>query len=187
MKTNGMKHALMDAGYGVYSPSRHAIDRARLRFGIQDTESYTWFNKLMKKAIPVTKTNNDTRQTIYSTEYSGETVYLVADAIHKHIKTVYTRTTADFLRPTLEREKRKLRREYVRKKRQLELVYAELLQEIGEMAVNRARARNPQTRELIADRMTVKQRQADEIVEDIERLDDEHKRRIRTIDVIASA
>src|SRR5690625_6194389 len=92
---------------------------------------------------------------------------------------------SDFLRPTLEREKRKLERLYTRNIRKLELKYAESLKELADMAINRARARNPNTRAIISDRMADKQEDIDGIVSEIERLEDERKAKVRAIEVIS--
>lgn len=162
-----------------YIPTAHAIERARIRFGIDVTEARDWFSNIMSKAIYVS--SNDKGQAIY--ENSGTRI--IVDERKSTIVTVYSELKTDFLLPALERELRKIKRYYTRTTRELELAYAELLREIGDMAINRARARNPKTRELIAERMADKQEQADVLVREIERLNDEKQAKERAIAVIA--
>src|SRR5699024_11909550 len=99
--------------------------------------------------------------------------------------TVLGDTATDFLRPALDRELRKLNRFYTRSIRQTELEYAHALRELSDMAINRARARNPKTRELIAERMSDKQADIDGLLTNIERMNDEWKAKKRAIEDIA--
>ena len=175
-----LMNAIEKAYESYYIPSTHAIDRARLRFGVELENIREWFNEQMAKAKYVC--DNGKGRSVYA---NGNVRLIVHDDT-KTIITVYDEVKTDFLRPALERELRKLKRHYTKTIRQHELAYAELLKEIGEMAINRARARNPKTRELIAERLSDKQRQADELITEIERLNDEWQSKVRAIELIAN-
>ena len=56
---------------------------------------------------------------------------------------------------------------------------------MADMAVNRAKARNPHTREIIAGRMSDKQAEIDGLVREIERSQDEWQAKERAIEVIS--
>lgn len=162
-----------------YQPTKHAIERAELRFGIAPENAVNWFNELMRKAKYVASNGKN------GLVYQADDIRLVVDGMTNAIITVHDSLSTEFLKPTLERELRKLKREYTRAIRKLELEYAEALQEIGDMAVNRARARNPKIRELIEGRIRDKQSYADGVVRRIERLTDEWQAKERAIEVIA--
>src|SRR5699024_6065080 len=162
-----------------YQPTKHAIERAELRFGIAPEVAAEWFNDLMRKAKYVAANGKN------GLVYQVDDIRLVVDGMTSAIITVHDSLSADFLKPVLERELRKLKREYTRLTRRLELEYAEALQEIADMAVNRARARNPKTRTLIEGRIAEKQAYADGIVGRIERLQDEWQAKERAIEVIS--
>src|SRR5690625_5587242 len=117
--------------------------------------------------------------------YQIDNISLVIDGMTNAIITVYDALSADFLKPTLERELRKLKREYTRTIRELELEYAEALKEIGEMAVNRAKARNPKIRELIEGRINDKQAYADGVASRIESLTDEWQAQARAYETVS--
>ena len=171
-----MSNAVVDMRY---QPTKHAIERAELRFGITPESAVDWFNELMRKAKYVASNGKN------GLVYQADDIRLVIDSMTNAIITVYDALSADFLKPTLERELRKLKREYTRAIRKLELEYAEALQEIGEMAVNRAKARNPKIRELIEGRINDKQAYADGVARRIERLTDEWQRKERAIEIIS--
>jgi len=162
-----------------YQPTKHAIERAELRFGIAPESAVNWFNELMRKAKYVASNGKN------GLVYQVDDIRLVVDGMTNAIITVHDALSADFLKPVLERELRKLKREYTRAIRKLELEYAEALKEIGEMAINRARARNPKIRELIEGRIRDKQAYADGVTRRIERLQDEWQRKERAIEVIS--
>ena len=162
-----------------YQPTKHAIERAELRFGIAPESAVNWFNELMREAKYVASNGKN------GLVYQADDIRLVVDGMTNAIITVHDSLSADFLKPILERELRKLKREYTRLIRKLELEYAEALQEIGDMAVNRARARNPRTRALIEGRINDKQAYADGVVKRIERLQDEWQAKERAIEVIS--
>src|SRR5690625_722126 len=170
-----MSNAVVDMRY---QPTKHAIDRAELRFGIAPENAVNWFNELMRKAKYVASNGKN------GLVYQVDDIRLVVDGMTNAIITVHDALSADFLKPVLERELRKLKREYTRLIRKLELEYAETLQEIGDMAINRAKARNPKTRALIEGRIAEKQAYADGIVSRIERLQDEWHAKERAIEGI---
>src|SRR5690625_152596 len=139
-----------------YQPTKHAIERAELRFGITPESAVNWFNELMNKAKYVASNGKN------GLVYQVDDIRLVVDGMTNAIITVHDSLSADFLKPVLERELRKLKREDTLAIRKLELEYAEALKEIGEMAINRARARNPKIRELIEGRSRGKQARSEE-------------------------
>lgn len=173
-----VKEAFKDAGLAKYIPTRHAIDRARIRFGINAEHVTDWINAIMEDAKFVSHNGRN------GLIYESEDVRIIIDETTNAVITVHHALSTSFLRPALEREKRKIDRIYTRQKRALELQYAEALRDLSEMAINRARARNPKTRELIADRMANMQTDIDGFVHEIERVDDEHKAKIRAIELI---
>lgn len=173
-----MKTAMQVAGIARYQPTRHAIDRARLRFGIETEKVANWINDKMTKAKRVGVSGAK------GVDYLADGVRLVVDEVNGLVITLHSELSADFLKPALERELRKIKREYTRSIRKMELAYAETLKEIAEMAVNRARACNPETRDIIAEKMADMQMIANEQVRRIERLADEKQAKIKAIEVI---
>lgn len=162
-----------------YQPTKHAMERAQLRFGIDPDKCTKWVNDLMSRAKYIASSGAK------GLVYQADNVRIVVDETTKAIITIHDELKADFLRPVLEREKRKLHRLYTPQIRRQELEYAEALQELADMAVNRAKARNPKTRELIAERMTSKRAEISEIVRSIERLNDDWQAKVRAIEVIS--
>src|SRR5690625_1958703 len=177
-----MKTALELAGIKRYVPTEHAISRASLRYGVKPSEAIDWIGERMKDAKYIGKSGGNAYASVYE---SIDGIRLVVDDRTNAVITVLSDITADFLRPTLEREKRKLERLYTRNIRKLGLKYAESLKELADMAINRARARNPNTRAIISDRMADKQEDIDGIVSEVERLEDERKAKVRAIEVIS--
>lgn len=174
-----MQSALQSAGKAVYTPTRHAIERARLRFGIDAEHVSEWINAMMAQAERIGTSGAK------GVVYKSEDVRIVVDETTGLVITLHPELDAGFLKPALERERRKLNRLYTRRIRKHELAYAEALQELASMAINRARARNPHTREIIADRMSDKQSEIDGLVREIERLQDDWQAKVRAIEVIA--
>lgn len=163
-----------------YMPSLHAINRAVLRYGVPSPEVIEWVNERMKDAIFVGK--SDTHKHIYE---SIDGIRMIIDVDTNAVVTILNTISTEFLAPIMEREKRKLHRKYTRQIRKLELEYAERLTELAEMAINRAKARNPKIRDIIAERITNVQRIINELSTEIERLNDEMSARMRAIEVIA--
>src|SRR5699024_329637 len=175
-----MRQALAKADANPqYVPTTHAIDRANTRFGVASEKVSEWVNGLMEKATHIASSTDNCE--VF--EYDG--IRIVANPVSNTIVTVHHIVKLDFLKPAIEREARRLRREHVRAIRKLELKYAEALREVAEMAVNRARACNPNTRELIAERMAQKQAQASGYVSTIERKESEYQDRLRAMEMIA--
>lgn len=174
-----MVQAFEKAGVTNYMPTTHAIDRAKARFGIDAEHVADWLNAMMEDATLIGRNDSG-----YLT-YKSHDVRIVVNEDTNTVITVHHDVKTDFLRPALERELRKLKRHYTKVIRQLELKYAEALRDMGDMAINRAKARNPQTRELIAERLADKQRQADEFATEIERLTSEWKSKVRAIELIS--
>lgn len=129
-----------------YTPTLHAIERARHRLGIEAGEAQRWFNDVMRKARYVISQRVKGRdQLVY--EYEG--TRLVIDASNNVIVTVKPSVDTSILKPVFEREQRRIKREVTRNVRKYELSIAELTVEMGERMTAKARARNPKTRELI--------------------------------------
>src|SRR5690625_3590605 len=110
-----MKNALEDAGLARYMPTEHAIDRAMMRFGITAGQVAEWANARIRNATDKIPQGNNT--TLYVTRDAR----ILIDDVRKTIVTIYSPVSTDFLRPTLDRELRKLKRLYTRNKRSLEL------------------------------------------------------------------
>ena len=178
-----MKTAMEIAGIDAkYQPTTHAINRARLRYGIEPAQVVDWINENMRDAKVVGRDGSRKGNPIYETV---EGILMVIDDSTNAVITVLGDISTDFLRPALERELRKINRFYTRSIRQAELDYAENLRELSDMAINRARARNPKTRELITERMADKQANIDGLLTEIERMNDEWQAKKRAIEVIA--
>lgn len=131
---------------GKYTPTMHAIERAHHRLGINPTDAKRWFNDTMRKAkyLFTQKYGNKT-QAIYEVD----DMRIVVDTNNHHIVTVKPSVDTSILTPVFEREHRKLLREVTRNIRKHELAIAELTVEKGERLLKHARAKNPQTRDLI--------------------------------------
>lgn len=147
--TNVMKQAFKKASTGTgYSLTMHAIERIEQRIGIAASEAESWINGVMEKAeLTYTKTTDrGIKQGIY--EVNG--AQIVVDLQARQVVTVTPpKLDTSFLRPIFAREQRKLQREVTRITRSIELKQAELLAEMATNAMNKARAKNPNTRELI--------------------------------------
>src|SRR5699024_1901636 len=162
-----------------YRITHHALERARMRFGVDIKDAEKWANDLMKRGRYVCAQAGD--RLLYR---NGEYRILV-DTRKNTIITVYKETNIDFLRPTLEREIRKIRREYTRNIRALERSLAGQYARLAEQMTNYANARNPQTRELVGDRMEETERHIEGTRRKIERMKDEVKAKVKAIEVIA--
>ena len=133
-----------------YIPTEHAIERLNHRFGISPNKAIEWFNNTMKSASYLSSQKTK-RSNIGTYEIPGARITVNTD--DKIIITIKPLIDTSILKPVFEREQRKLRREVTRNVRKIELMQAELMAEIAEHAMNKARARNPKTRELIQTRM----------------------------------
>src|SRR5699024_2766832 len=175
---SALVEALNDAGITKYYLTKHAYDRAKLRFGIDPEHAPEWVNEKMKEAR-LLDTNDDKCDV-----YEDEGIRFVIDPKKNAVVTMHSNATASSLRPIINRELRKLERNYGPQSRKLERVYAELLQELADIAMNRSRAKNPDTRRLITERMQNKQREIDEVVTNMERVYDEYKSRKKALEII---
>lgn len=142
-----------------YTPTLHAIERARHRLGIEAGEAQRWFNEAMRKSKYLfTQKHAGKTQAVYEID----NVRLIVDTGNHTIITVSPTIDTSILKPVFEREHRKLKREVTRITRRHELAIAQLTVEMGERMVAKANARNPKTRELI-------QRNIDDIQAKIEK------------------
>ena len=164
---------------GKYTLSKHAVERANLRLGIPIDKVSDWANDIMSKAKYVSA--QGAGRLLY--EYNG-IQFIVGDK-SRTIITIHPATRLDFLRPTLEREVRKIRREYTRNIRTLERSLASQYARLAEQMTNYANARNPQTRELVGGRMEETERHIEGTRRKIERMKDEVKAKVKAIEVIA--
>ena len=162
-----------------YTPTTHAIDRARLRLGVDVTDATKWFNDMMAKAKYISSQGGGRLL------YEADGVQFIVGDKTRTVITVHPATRLDFLRPTLEREIRKIRREYTRNIRALERSLAGQYARLAEQMTNYANARNPQTRELVGGRMGETERHIEGTRRKIERMKDEVKAKVKAIEVIA--
>lgn len=162
-----------------YTPSRHAIDRLALRFGVEADKATKWFNDKMRKAKYVASNGRN------GLTYEVEDARIVVDGNTNVIITIHHKVTTSFLQPVLERELRKMARQHTKVIRQIELDHAMTLRKYADTAFNYARARNPKTRELIAGRMAELQAVADGYMTRIERMNDEYNARVRAVELIS--
>lgn len=174
-----MKTALEVAGFKrKYTPTRHTIDRARLRFGIPSESVADWINGLMSEAKYVAANG---KRSIYE---AGD-IQIIVDSTTQAVITVHHALRTDFLRPALEREIRKIRREYTRKIRATERKLAGQYRRLGEQFVNFSNARNPQTRALIGERIEQTENIIEGVKQGIERMKDDMQAKIKAIELIA--
>lgn len=161
-----------------YTVSHHAVERARLRFGIEGHRVVDWINGVMRDAKYVSSQGG--HRLIY--EYDG--MKIVVDGKNRRVITVHPNTRLDFLRPTLEREVRKIKRETTRNIRAAERRLAKEYKELGERIINYANARNPNTREIVAEGVSEKEVQIQQIKLEIRRMEDELTAKMKAIEVI---
>jgi len=160
-----------------YTPTLHAIERAKHRLGIAPVESQRWFNEIMRKAAYLfTQKNAGKTQAVYETEE----VRLIVDTTSHTIVTIYPILDTTFLKPVFEREGRRIKREVTRKTRAIELRIAELTVEKGERMLAKAKAKNPKTRDLI-------QREINVILTTIDVLEAEMTREFDRLDQFTKA
>lgn len=163
-----------------YTPTHHAIDRARIRFGIASESVAEWINAIMKDAKYVSA--NGKNQLIYESK-SGD-IRLVIDDRTKAVITLHSTMSVSFLRPALEREIRKLRRETTRRTRAIERKIADAYAELAEQMANFANAKNPNTRALIEERIRNSEAKIEELKRSIERIDDGVQAKIKAVEMI---
>lgn len=169
----------MGIGVKKYYPTRHAVDRLALRFGVGSAKASAWVNDKMKNAVYV-GSNGRNGLTYESGEYR-----LVIDDKTGAVITVHSKISTDFLSEALAREMRKIKREHIRNVRKTEKRRAYCYTELAEMMLNHANARNPNTRKIIESRINAKENQIKQMTQNIERMKDEHKQRERAAELIA--
>ena len=150
-----------------YIPTRHALDRARIRFGIASDKAVKWINELMQGAKYVASNGRN------GLTYEKDGIRIVVDGTTNAVITLYPALRTDFLRPALEREMRKIKRESTREIRELERRLAKAYAELSERMMNYANARNPKTRASIGERISEVEAIISEVETAIERLQDE--------------
>lgn len=163
-----------------YYPTNHAIERVVLRFGITADKALKWVNDKLLSAKYVTA-QSDGSTIVFE---NGDARFVV-NGKNNTVVTVHHSTRLDFLRPTLEREIRKIRREYTRELRHMERSLAGQYRKLGEQMANYANARNPNTRALIGERIEMTESAIEGMKRKIERIKDEMETRIRAIEVIS--
>src|SRR5690625_2188666 len=164
-----------------YTPTSHAIERARMRFGVKTEKVTEWINDVMKGAKYVAAQGKN--RLLY--ESSDGNIRIIVDANTRTVVTVHHALRMDFLRPALEREVRRIKRETTRKIRATERQLAGQYRKLGEQLVNFSNARNPKTRELIGERIELTERHIEGVKRSIERMKDEMNAKIRAIELIA--
>src|SRR5690625_7246822 len=97
--------------------------------------------------------------------YEAGDIQIIVDSTTQAVITGHHALRTDFLRPALEREIRKIKRESTRKIRATERQLAGQYRRLGEQFVNFSNARNPQTRAPLSDKIE----QTEQINEGVER------------------
>lgn len=162
-----------------YTVTKHAAQRAMLRFGITPEKVTEWANDLMRKAKYVCA--NGSNRLVYD----NNGIQLVVDGSSHYIITIHSELKTDFLRPTLEREIRKIKREGTRQIRETERKLASVYAELSTKLANYANAKNPNTRKSIGRGVKQAQVKAAELGREIERIEDEVKAKIMAIELIS--
>lgn len=162
-----------------YVPTRHAIDRARIRFGITPDKAAEWINELMQGAKYVASNGRN------GLTYEKDGIRIVIDGATNAVITLHHALRTDFLRPALEREARKIKRESTREIRELERRLAKAYAELSDRMMNYANARNPKTRAIIGERVSEVEAFISEVETAIERLQDETQAKLKAIELIA--
>src|SRR5699024_12268422 len=107
-----MKTAMEIASIAAeYQPTTHAINRARIRYGIEPAEAAEWINECMRNATMIGRDGTRHGNRIYE---SGEGVRSVINPNNNTVIRGLGDKATDFLRPALEGELRKLNRCYLR-------------------------------------------------------------------------
>ena len=134
-----------------YTASVHAIERTEARYGITPTNANNWLNQLMQNASYVT-TQADGKAVYH---HAGRNVNIVIDTKRSVIVTVLpqhasvSNAIVDKARALLRRELTKAKRSLTKELRSVELQQAQLTVQMAQMLVNKARCRQPITRNAI--------------------------------------
>lgn len=174
-----------------YNPTVHAVEQARIRFGIAEEHAKNWFNQLMETAIYVTTQDSD--RVIY--KHSGKDAMLAVNPIKKTIITILpphgkgehtkvdvtpkfsvTNFIIEKARTTIQREIAKTKRQFTREFRTLAERQALVQIEIAKLTLNKARAKNPNTQARIQANIDVALGLFDEIGSAISELQAEFER-----------
>src|SRR5690625_3399379 len=161
-----------------YVVSHHATERAMLRFGIESGRVGEWVNDMMSKAKYISSQGGGRLL------YEADGVQFIVGDKSRTVITVHPSIRLDFLRPALEREIRKIKRETTRKQRVIERNLAGQYRKLSEQITNYSNARNPQTRILVGERIEHTEKTIAGIRRSIERLEDETMAKIKAIEVI---
>lgn len=161
-----------------YTPTHHAVTRAAVRFGIDSDKVIDWVNELMQKAKYVAASGK------HRITFEHDGVQIIVDTRNNAVVTVHNVLRADFLKPTLEREIRKIKRESTRQIRLTEKRLAKAYAELSDKLMNYANARNPNTRKSIGVTIEQNRQQIDDLTNNIERQKDELSAKIKAIEVI---
>lgn len=168
-----------------YTPTLHAIERAKLRYGISAEQATKWFNDIMAKArYIVSQTVNGKSQLVY--EYEGKRL-IIDDKTQKIITITPALSTVspivEKVKTIVDREYRKAQREYKRKQRALNLRIAELNFEIAKLAVNKAKARSPKVQAIIQTKIDGLKAKVNEIETTLAKLVDDLERIKRSAEI----
>lgn len=164
---------------GKYVPTKHALDRVKLRFGIPVEQAADWFGDFMNKAEYVASSGR------HRNIYEKDGIQAVVDTRNNAIVTIHNEVRIDFLRPVFEREIRKLSREGTRKIRMLERKLSKRYAKLSESVLNYANACNPNTRKNIGESIRMIERNIAELTTEIERAKDDNNAKIKAIEVLA--
>lgn len=162
-----------------YLLRNHAIDRIRARYGYRAHEATEWVNDLMQTARYLSDGHNGSK--LYESE---EGVRLYIDKDGKTVVTVHSEVSTSFLTPVLKREIRKLDSQYTKEIRENELELGLTNRRYGEMTINYANAKNPNTRELISKRAESERVKARRIELKIERLIADKEAKIHAVNMM---
>lgn len=162
-----------------YTPTHHAMERAKIRLGITTDQASEWFSNFMRKSKYVSSSGR------FRMIYEKDGIQAVIDNRNNAIVTIHNELKIDFLQPVLEREVRKLRREGTRQMREAERRLSAMYEEMAVKMKNYANACHPETRDNIGKAIEGMQKSVLEILTDIERGEDEVRAKIKAIEVLA--
>ena len=129
-----------------FTISRHAEERLEQRFGVDKGNFIKWVADNIERAYKMyTQNHGGRRQTVHV----GNIAEIVIDEVSKKVVTIKPTVKVDRVAAVLDREYRRLYRENTRNIRLLEVEVSELYSELSGRMMSFARAKNPQTRELI--------------------------------------
>lgn len=168
-----------------YTPTLHAIERAKLRYGISAEQATKWFNDIMAKAKYVV-TSRDGGKTYLIYEY-GDKQLIIGD--NRKIVTIKPAASdspiVDKVRVVVDREYRKAQREFKRKQRAMNIQIAELNLEIAKLAVNKAKARSPKIQAIIQSKIDDLKAKVNELETEFAKSEDEFETIKRSAEIWA--